>query len=64
MTPPGPSSEDAREHLWNAAHEFLKAMRALVDAADEFVEDQRDRPKPDGDPSRVQRIDIDDAGAS
>jgi len=39
MTPPGPSSEDAREHLWNAAHEFLKAMR-------------------------VQRIDIDDAGAS
>ena len=37
--PPPPPADDAIEHLWNAAHEFLKAMRGLVDAADEFVTD-------------------------
>jgi hypothetical protein len=56
---------DALEHLWNAAHEFLQAMRSLVEAADEFVEQQRHRP---GDAesgtdaaggARLRRIDID-----
>ena len=61
---PGPSSEDALEHLWNAAHEFLKAMRALVDAADEFVEDQRDHAQRGESEPRVQPIDIDDADSS
>ena len=32
---------DALDHLWNAAHEMLRAMRMLIDAADEFVESQR-----------------------
>ena len=32
---------DAVEHLWNAAHEMLRAMRTLIDAADEFVDAQR-----------------------
>jgi hypothetical protein len=32
---------DALDHLWNAAHEMLSAMRTLLDAADEFVETQR-----------------------
>lgn len=32
---------DALDHLWGAAHEMLRAMRMLIDAADEFVESQR-----------------------
>jgi hypothetical protein len=53
-----PVDADALEHLWNAAHEFLQAMRALVDAADEFVEQQRQAPRPSDTP-RLRRIDID-----
>jgi hypothetical protein len=49
---------DAVDHLWSAAHEFLQAMRKLVDAADEFVEQQRQAPKPAEAP-RLRRIDID-----
>jgi hypothetical protein len=51
-----PPSGDALEHFWSAAHEFLQAMRALVDAADAYVEDQR-RPR-DAAESRLHRIDI------
>ena len=36
-----PVDGDAIDHLWNAAHEMLRAMRTLLDAADEFVESQR-----------------------
>lgn len=50
---PGP---EAVEHFWSAAHEFLQAMRALVEAADAFVEEQR-RPR-DPDEPRLHRIDI------
>jgi hypothetical protein len=60
-----PAEDDAIEHLWNAAHELLRAVRTIVDAADEFVESQRgamsrrapreDTPEPE---SRVRRIDI------
>ena len=59
---------DAIDHLWNAAHEMLRAMRTLVDAADEFVESQRggrsparrDREREPGARSgRVHHIDID-----
>ncbi len=32
---------DALDHVWGAAHEMLRAMRMLIDAADEFVESQR-----------------------
>jgi hypothetical protein len=57
---------DAVDHLWNAAHEMLSAMRTLLDAADEFVESQRggrasmrrdgnDEPRE----ARVHHIDID-----
>lgn len=58
MPPPPP--DDAVDHLWNAAHEFLRAMRALVDAAEEFVEHQRTaKPARDAHEPRVQHIDID-----
>ena len=55
-----PPADDAVEHLWNAAHEFLRAMRALVDAADEFVEQQRVPRVPVGEHNgRVHHINID-----
>ena len=59
--PPPPPSDDALEHLWNAAHEFLRGMRGLIDAAEQFVEHQRGaRPhEADGREPRVQHIDID-----
>ncbi|HET9729501.1 MAG TPA: hypothetical protein VFR41_08790 [Acidimicrobiia bacterium] len=51
---------DAVEHLWNAAHEFLQALRGLIDAADEFVEEQRTKVRDDTAASpRLRRIDID-----
>lgn len=55
---------DAVDHLWSAAHEMLRAMRALVDAADEFVESQRGgrpaaRDAQDPRAGRVHHIDID-----
>ena len=34
---------DPVEHLWNAAHEFLAARRAVIDAADAVVLDQQRR---------------------
>jgi len=62
--PGAPLDGDAIDHLWNAAHEMLRAMRTLIDAADEFVEAQRaERPAArDSDgvrASRVHHIDID-----
>jgi len=65
-----PVDGDTLDHLWNAAHEMLSAMRTLLDAADEFVESQRnERPRDRGDrgdrddrgapEGRVHRIDID-----
>ena len=63
--PPGaPVDGDTLDHLWNAAHEMLRAMRTLLDAADEFVESQREaRPAAGGahEPreGRVHHIDID-----
>lgn len=39
--PPDLTEGDPVEHLWNAAHEMLRAFRTLIDAADEFVESQR-----------------------
>jgi hypothetical protein len=62
-----PPEDDVVEHLWNAAHELLRAMRKVVDAAEEFVDQQQRRPRPrDADHgSRLHHIDIDadtDAG--
>jgi len=54
-----PLDGDAVEHLWNAAHEMLRAMRTLLDAADEFVESQRIRPPSGRGDARVHHIDID-----
>jgi hypothetical protein len=62
-----PSDGDAIEHLWNAAHEMLRAMRTVLDAADEFVASQRGaRPPTEGESDarsaragRVHHIDID-----
>jgi hypothetical protein len=60
-----PADGDAVDHLWNAAHEMLSAMRTLLDAADEFVASQRtgksaarSAPNAPGE-GRVQHIDID-----
>ena len=64
--PAPPVEGDAVEHLWNAAHEMLRAMRTLLDAADEFVDSQRGgrpaaRRSPGREPGegRVHHIDID-----
>jgi hypothetical protein len=63
---PGPADGDALEHLWNAAHEMLSAMRMVLDAADEFVASQRGPragsprgPGGDARSGRVRHIDID-----
>ncbi len=62
--PDPPVDGDAVEHLWNAAHEMLRAMRTLLDAAEEFVDAQRG-PRPaarrETEPreGRVRHIDID-----
>ena len=58
-----PPNDDAVEHLWNAAHELLRALRTVVDAADEFVEEQRRRGSTGEPEPRVHRIDIDDFDA-
>jgi len=60
----GAGDGDPVEHLWNAAHEMLRAFRTLIDAADEFVESQRGRAPQRGAPAepragRVDHIDID-----
>ncbi len=49
---------DALDHFWSAAHELITAMRTLLDAADEFVEHQR-QPRAGVEP-RVRHIDIDE----
>jgi len=56
---PDATERDPMDHLWNAAHEFLQAMRKLVDAADEFVKDQRDETKSGEREPHVHHIDID-----
>jgi hypothetical protein len=56
---PPPPADDAIEHLWNAAHEFLRAVRTLVDAADEFVTEQQAAGTRTEREARVHRIDID-----
>jgi hypothetical protein len=53
------SGGDTFDHLWNAAHEFLQAVRKLVDAADEVVEQQRHRPRQSAPEVRLHHIDID-----
>jgi nucleotide-binding universal stress UspA family protein len=65
---PAPSSErvgptdagaagDPVEHLWNAAHEFLAAARAVIDAADAVVVEQQRRAATPRAP-RLRRIDV------
>lgn len=59
-----PPDDDVVEHLWNAAHELLRAIRKVVDAAEEFVDQQQRRPRDTEHGSRLHHIDIDpDAGA-
>jgi hypothetical protein len=67
-----PLDGDAIEHLWSAAHELLRAVRMVVDAADEFVETQRaavtrraqPRARAGEREPRVRRIDIDVAAGA
>ena len=48
---------DPVEHLWNAAHEFLAAARAVIDAADAVVIEQQRRAAAPRAP-RLRRIDV------
>jgi hypothetical protein len=52
-----PASGDPVDHLWNAAHEFLAAARAVIDAADAVVVDQQRRAAAPRAP-RLRRIDV------
>ena len=54
---PPPAAGDPMEHLWNAAHEFLAAARAVIDAADAVVVDQQRRASTPRAP-RLRRIDV------
>ena len=54
--PPNPPG-DPVEHLWNAAHEFLAAARAVIDAADAVVIEQQRRVAAPRAP-RLRRIDV------
>jgi hypothetical protein len=55
--PPAPDAGDPIDHLWNAAHEFLCAFRAMIDAADAVVlEQQRKAAAPRA--PRLRRIDV------
>jgi hypothetical protein len=51
------SAGDPVEHLWNAAHEFLAAARAVIDAADAVVLEQQRRAVTPRAP-RLRRIDV------
>ena len=54
---PPPDAGDPMDHLWNAAHEFLAAFRAMIDAADAVVlEQQRKAAAPRA--PRLRRIDV------
>jgi hypothetical protein len=48
---------EAREHLLTAAHELVQAARALLDAADAVIEQQR-HARPASPAPRIRRIDI------
>jgi hypothetical protein len=52
-----PAPGDPVEHLWNAAHEFLAAARAVIDAADAVVIEQQRRAATPRTP-RLRRIDV------
>ena len=52
-----PPAGDPVEHLWNAAHEFLAAARAVIDAADAVVVEQQRRAATPRAP-RLRRIDV------
>jgi hypothetical protein len=45
------------DHLWSAAHEFLCAFRAMIDAADAVVLDQQRKAAAPRAP-RLRRIDV------
>ena len=55
--PAPPAAGDPVEHLWSAAHEFLAAARAVIDAADAVVLDQQRRAAAPPAP-RLRRIDV------
>ncbi len=50
-------SGDPIDHLWGAAHEFLAAARAVIDAADAVVLDQQRKVAAPRAP-RLRRIDV------
>ena len=50
-------SGDPIDHLWGAAHEFLAAARAVIDAADAVVLDQQRKAAAPRAP-RLRRIDV------
>jgi hypothetical protein len=52
-----PDAGEPMEHLWAAAHEFLAAFRAMIDAADAVVLDQQRKAAAPRAP-RLRRIDV------
>jgi len=52
-----PELGDPVDHLWSAAHEFLCAFRAMIDAADAVVLDQQRKAAAPRAP-RLRRIDV------
>jgi hypothetical protein len=59
---PGPAEPadagDPMEHLWTAAHEFLAAFRAMIDAADAVVLDQQRKAAAPRARGVLRRIDV------
>jgi hypothetical protein len=49
---------DPIEHLWAAAHEFLGAFRAMIDAADAVVLDQQRKAGAPRARGALRRIDV------
>ena len=53
------ASPEAVEHLVNAASELVAAMRSVLEAAEAFLDQQRQSQGPGGGATRLQRIDLD-----
>ena len=52
---------DAIDHFWGALHEMLGAARAVLEAADAVVEQQRSARRSSTPGPRVRRIDVDES---
>jgi hypothetical protein len=58
---PDAPAQDAIDHFWGALHEMLGAARAVLDAADAVVEQQRSGRRSSTPGPRVRHIDVDES---